>query len=577
MASQIRLELSATNPDLQDGVQARLHDPLWLLARQWQFGEFNGADAGSPAAAQVVVDTSPLTRYQPGPPSAAQPPQPYAPQALALEALVERESIATDTRRNWRLAADTGNHFLRLLHQHGAGQTRTAWLNSAYVLAPPTAEQAGTIDAQSLAFIRVMSGRTIDGLRLAQRLRPLQARTALAELFQESPLARIDESDRSTVINALTAWLLWFDTCFPPATTPAAWMPERMEYAFAVSGNTTSGEVVLAAPEYMDGRLDWFSFVARPGQTLGAAANHSSVSTAFLPAPVSFRGMPSARFWEFEDGSVNLAQVEAAPHDLARLLLVKFALEYSNDWFVLPLELAVGTVTGIRALVVTNTFGERMMIPHTSQVDGAASPWRMFHLTHDTQHLYFLPPVLGPTLESSPIEEVLLLRDELANVAWGVEKIVESAAGRPLDRHEAYQERRRSEDEAAPEHPLEGDQPQSLLYRLGTSVPDYWVPLLPMLTGTSLTLKRGALPAFTEGGAPRLITPQGRILEPERELVLQDEEVPREGARVTRTYQYARWIDGSTHLWVGRRKEPGRGEGSSGLQFDVAEVTEGRT
>jgi hypothetical protein len=27
---------------------------------------------------------------------------------------------------------------------------------------------------------------------------------------------------------------------------------------------------------------------------------------------------------------------------------------------------------------------------------------------------------------------------------------------------------------------------------------------------------------------------------------------------------------GSTHLWVGRRKQPGRGEGSSGLRFDVA-------
>lgn len=68
------------------------------------------------------------------------------------------------------------------------------------------------------------------------------------------------------------------------------------------------------------------------------------------------------------------------------------------------------------------------------------------------------------------------------------------------------------------------------------------------------------------------------MLEPQRELLLYEEEVPREGARVTRTYQYARWIDGSTHLWVGRRKEPGRGEGSSGLQFDVAEKgTEGNS
>lgn len=65
--------------------------------------------------------------------------------------------------------------------------------------------------------------------------------------------------------------------------------------------------------------------------------------------------------------------------------------------------------------------------------------------------------------------------------------------------------------------------------------------------------------------------PHGRVLEPDRPLALHEEEVPRAGARVTRASQYARWIDGSTHLWIGRRKQPGRGEGSSGLRFDIAD------
>ncbi|CAN5664365.1 hypothetical protein BH18ACI4_BH18ACI4_06700 [soil metagenome] len=30
--------------------------------------------------------------------------------------------------------------------------------------------------------------------------------------------------------------------------------------------------------------------------------------------------------------------------------------------------------------------------------------------------------------------------------------------------------------------------------------------------------------------------------------------------------------DGSTHLWLGRRKAVGRGEGSSGLRFDSVEL-----
>ncbi len=570
MPSRIRLDLSTHNPDLQDGLQARIHDPLWMLGRQWQFGEFNGADAGSPAAAQVIVDTAAVTRYQPGPRSGPHPARPYAAAGLALETLVEAEPVTDDSRPNWRLAAESGQHLMRLLETARLGPTRAQWLASNYVLAAPTAEQAKQIDTQSLSFIRVLAGRTIDGLRFAARLRVLQSGNTMNDLFRDAPFDQTAAGVQATVIGIVTAWLTWLDGLFQQGAAPSAWIPERMEYALSVSAQTTSSEVVLTAPEYLDGRLDWFSFTTSSGNSLGATESRTSLTEAFLPAPVSFRGMPSARLWEFEDGAVNFASIQAAPQDLARLLLVKFALEYSNDWFLLPLELPVGTVSQIRALVVTNTFGERFLISHTTDVDGPTSPWRMFNLTNDTQKLFFLPPVLGPMLESRPVEDLSLLRDEMANVAWAVERIVESVAGRPLDRHEAYQETLA----AQPPPPTAGSEGDPLVYRLGTSVPDYWIPLLPVKDGNALRLKRGALPAFGEGGIQGVQRPKGRLLEPDRELLLFEEEVPREGARVTRTYQYARWIDGSTHLWIGRRKGPDRGEGSSGLQFDVAEKRE---
>ncbi len=37
------------------------------------------------------------------------------------------------------------------------------------------------------------------------------------------------------------------------------------------------------------------------------------------------------------------------------------------------------------------------------------------------------------------------------------------------------------------------------------------------------------------------------------------------------SYQLARWIDGSTHVWLRRRKRPGRGEVSTGLRHDYLE------
>jgi hypothetical protein len=67
--------------------------------------------------------------------------------------------------------------------------------------------------------------------------------------------------------------------------------------------------------------------------------------------------------------------------------------------------------------------------------------------------LFFLPPVLGVSLQGAGLEEVLLLRDEMANLAWAVERFVESPVHRPLDRFEAFQEKRRRQERAAASNP----------------------------------------------------------------------------------------------------------------------------
>jgi hypothetical protein len=567
MATTVHITLSTESAELLDGLQARIHDPLWLLARQWQFGEFKGEDNGSPAAAQLVIETAPISRYQPGPASSLNPIQSFSPLDLALETMVECEEIIIGNMPNWRWAAESGQHLVRLLAVEGVGAYRSGFLKSTYVLKPPTSQQRQTLDGESLRFLDVVGGRVMDGVLLFDKLVSLLNRNALAEFFQETPFTEIPAVDRPKVIQVITEWLAWYLTFFTQAEIQSAWVSERIEYEFAVSAKSTDGEVVLAAPEYLEGHLDWFSFVARPGMSLGASESMSTETKVFLPAPVSYRGMPSPRFWEFEDAKVNFAKVEANRQDLARLLLLTFALEYGNDWFLVPVELNVGSLCQIRSLIVTNTFGERMLIPHTTQVDGVNSPWRMFALSQDSQHLFFLPPVLGASLQSVPVEDVLFLRDEMANMAWAVERVVESPAGRQLDRYEAFQEAgRRKESEEVPRN---GQSDATVAYRLGTSVPDYWIPLLPVQQGTSILLKRGVLPKLEGDAIGGLLEPQGRVLEPGHNLLLHDEEVPREGARVTRAYQYARWIDGSTHLWIGRCKQPGRGEGSSGLQFDI--------
>ena len=63
----------------------------------------------------------------------------------------------------------------------------------------------------------------------------------------------------------------------------------------------------------------------------------------------------------------------------------------------------------------------------------------------------------------------------------------------------------------------------------------------------------------------------GRLLDPRAPLDVHEEEVPRAGRRVTRTSRYTRWVDGSTHVWIGRRTSTGCGEAWSGLRFDLLE------
>ena len=45
-----RVRPDGSGGNLAQALEARVHDPLWALGRQWQLGELQGEDAGSPIA-----------------------------------------------------------------------------------------------------------------------------------------------------------------------------------------------------------------------------------------------------------------------------------------------------------------------------------------------------------------------------------------------------------------------------------------------------------------------------------------------------------------------------------------------
>ena len=540
-----RLEPRCRDADLTSALEARTHDPYWMLARQWQFGEMAGDDAGTPILAAVTSSEVLLDRFKGGSGSAV-----ALPTGTPLETFVEREGVRpTGTTLEYRQAVDAGLYFLRLLRAgHVSQQLITSYI-AQYAIAPPTAAQTATLDGPALALAAVVARRAPDGIRLAADLRAAQPG------LPATPA--VGSTDRQATQNAANAFLSWYDALYdvPAAGGDAsAWVNERMEYHFSIDATHTDLPCAFLADQYAGEPLDWPSFdhVAASLGTVDKAAP-KPVTRTFMPSPVSFKGMPARRYWEMEDGSIDIGAIDAGPTDLARLMLREFALIYGNDWFVVPVAVTVGSVARITGLVVTDTFGVTQPIPHYSETSDGGR-WRMFAISGDAlDHRLMMAPVLARDLASAPQERVLLVRDDAASIAWAVEAIVSGASGAPIDRASAT-----AASGPTPPQPAPSNAP--LHYQLGTSAPEYYIPFLAQQN----RMHRAAL--LRVDGSRTPITPIGRLLAPD--VPLFEEEFIREGVRVERQYRMARWTDGSIHLWLARRKTTGAVAGSSGLQFD---------
>lgn len=550
-----RLEPRTRDQTLETGLRAAVHDPLWLLARQWQWGEFIGEDSGSPVSIRVEFESDPLSRVRgQGEQGTGRA---YDPGTTPLEAAVEAEPSAGWAGGGAR-AAEAGLHLVRRL-RHALGD---GWDAGAPARQFPL-DPERLPDARRAALALAPDG---DAIRLAFSL------ADFPDEFLRNALG-VPPAGLADAEAALRQWTQWYGSRAPDAAAvdaPPAWTPERLEYAVAVAAPSAHGETALAAEGYAGGRLDWHAFEGAPGDMppLGAAADGARPpeARALLPTPVRFPGMPLERWWTFEDGGLDVGALDSAPEDLARLVLAEFALLYGNDWFVVPLTLGVGTLTHVREVRVVNAFGEVTSVRPASR---PGDPWQMYRLSGADG--FFLAPALPPHPEGPPVEEVRITRDEAANLVWAVERTaVDRVTGDVIDRHEQYQ-RARVEASATRTDPAVASA-ASVAYRLGTEVPDYWVPLVPERDGDgdrSTRLVQGRL-LNTEAGHTG--APFGRLLEETSSL--REEEAPRSGARVTRAYALARWSDGSTHVWIGRRKRSGRSEGSSGLRYDLVETAE---
>lgn len=553
-----RLEARARDPRLADALEARIADPLWLLGRQWQTGEFQGTDGGTPVNARARLSVRTLGWYRPGGPRRTSAGQALDLAAAPLERLVEGEPAPEDLR----LAIAGGRRWLGLL---GAGSgVLSNWVKAGYAIDAATLGPAPDTDGERLA--AATGGRALDGRAVYDALVKATADADFGALPGSTP----------AVEKAAPTYIAWWEARAGRAPEAApAWQDPRMEYEFGIA-TSTGDETVFTARDYGGDGIDWPAFDVNAGSSMRGttkALDPDKVVAVALPSPVTFKGMPAPRWWQFEDAAVSFPQIDAAPDDLARLFALEFALIYGNDFFAIPVRLPVGTVSRVDSLVVEDSFGWSLNIDSTEAVDGAGSPWHVFKPSADARGAaaeplpeLLLPATTAGRIDGEPVEDVLLARDDVAALAWGVERVVQGVGGRPLDRGEAAAERGRREE-------LEADPPPAptgaLHYRLATEVPENWYPLLPAQTG--LRAIEFQLGEASLGPNPTP-APLGAVLGTSAPLTIEEEELYRSGLRVRRLARRVRWSDGSVHVWLGRRSGPGRGESSSGLRFDSAET-----
>lgn len=672
-AAWLRIESRCRVDEFGPGVKAQTADGLWFLTRQWQTAEFHAEDAGSPIKVDLGYSTQSVDNIVLGKNIV----KPYQINTTPLESLIEQEQGTINYRERVRIGQEFERRLKSLLQDSGNESELALVLQTlrdkdgiGFPKEGNSIEQ--TLDRETLSFVRFMTGKVIDGLAI------LSVHAELTATSFTSVVNTAIEEARQSIIT-------WYGkVCArPDAESSSAWQSESLDYQFetnkaAEDAAVEDKKINLIAPDYRNGAVDWYTFESNQDTTQNWAqtAEHFSPddTASTTPTRIEVAGT-SPRWWAFEDGHINFGAMNMAKPDLAKLLLLEIALIYGDDWFSVPANVALGSLARVDQLNVYNVFGEKVEIEPARKVAGdALARFEMFtlssHLEHDapglgvsaeeessTRPLLFVPPVSGYRMESKPIDEVLFVRDEGANMVWGIEKWVQNGIGKAIDGFDAQRERLEranaveesilnaliddveqqlqsdslTEDERAVllkqkrlaqarleelkpfeiSTPSQDDVPR---FRLASTVPENWIPFIPQqrhsvhfgllrpkhigvqfrrakmlrntdhakLDSTELT------PAILENAATNLGLPPDTFTwmaeAPNDEAVpslsrllalnehallwLDEEAVPRAGLRVQLTKQRARWIDGSTHVWVGRKVLTGAGEGASGLKFD---------
>ena len=612
------LESRTRNSNITDALRFRVYDPLWLLSRQWQLGEFKGNDAGTAMAVSCNVRTTSMSQYSYGEDNSNVV---NSPNEEPLEPIVEQ--INRDITPMVRVEAAT--YFLDLLRSEKDNSEIRAIarilrelypLKEENLLMPVSSLENGVVEefAESrntrlTLFRKAYASKSFDGYSLYQN----------PSVLKDTPDVNVSEE-------LIDGYLEWFSRRYlPNAFQGSAWKEDKLGYEFSAEND----KYHYKAQDYSGGRVSWYSFDVDKCKDKDAVMEHEEIKT--LPTLATYPGAPNKRLWEFENRRVfmgNSTEMQAQ----GNVAFLQYATMYGNDWMICPLQTEIGKYIEVENVKVLDTFGRMYVINSRAGANDSkdvvfGQRWQMYiNAPFDTTKnsnpdgLMF-PPSLVQTIEGEPIEEVSILRDEMANMVWGVENKIQDGCGSSLDagllasevgqfidtsNEEAVKkatlsikEKEQAEDIGFKTATLESDRITDYKYKVMTSVPLNWIPLIPQhiggepeykcfLGGRETILRRGKLPCFFvdgEKGDYYPVRPLSSIMRKglskdkdgntiEGPLFIEEEQVQGVGTKLVKNCQRSRWLGGKTYTWMGYSKQNKHTQGISGLEFDALKEPE---
>lgn len=503
--------------DTNEGLRARVADPVWFLARQWQLGELQGEDVSHPTRVLADVTHAPITYDLSR--------QSLDPTTIPAEALLEAEPGDWWTMGRRVRIGRVAMKALRVKYPDADDSFFDRWRLAD--LPAPYDEFSGQIDA--------------------------------AAVFVSGELA---------------GHQLWRDEDVP-SPPPDRFSSSKLCYE---AGFTCRGRK-LVAREHDGGDVDWFTVDGAGVSPIGAKpARHTA---EVIPGRLTYPGAPHRRWWQVEDHAVDIGGFAPDRSHLGTALLYDVALAHSDDWFWFPVPEppappppeqrppSVGVVVSLRNVRVIDSFDEKFSL-HPP----APTEWSLFHTRGmPVSDLVIWPVAVAP--HAGPLlDEVVLGVDEDANLAWAIELRADGVA--LLDdvaTTEAVRETTRtgtrnftykpSTTLPARWHPYErihaGDTDPVGAVGDGRSG-GYRQAILADLTGP--------IPQPRPGPRSRLIGgPSGPGAG--RGHTIDADALPSTGIRIQRRARLARATDGQPVLWNERRVLPLLGPPTSHLRFDV--------